>query len=1098
MPKILHLFENLDNRLIQSLVPAATWSATLHQNEHVFTVLGTASPEAILEAQQAGIEVYVAPVPAKLEALLAQADIVQVEYHNTPRINALLRGALPPMRLVVWSHVTGTRIPHILPHAILQMADACIDGRHIKDLHLNSLQLFQSTPESPEESVDGYKQQFTAQIIPGPDFEQLGGFTRKPHASFNIGFAAAPAADCLHPDFISINQEIEIANARFILAGNATNLHLTEQIAGSAIADRFVFIENPSTCTEIFEQLDVFGCPFGIADSTDAQAYLQMAMFSGIPVVVFDPQHIQGMIKHNETGFLAHSKEDYVRTIEFLHNNPIERARVGLNASIFAKTHLGARNTARALQKIYSLLQEQPKTNHAWAHIPQESMPAAAAAPAISQQLVDALDGEGLALEISLGHPEITQQISAERSIANAAPALSAYIMDYARYADADPYLQLWAGLCLEEHTPGAAISAFAAAIEQGFSHWRAKWYLARTLNRVGKVNESRRIYEGLRHDIPDFNGLTADTLFDTPAKAPLQMTIPGIEHRSMAPGTGLPETAPEESTLDATDTADKEIKPDTPLDDLANIDTASSIRVSAIVSTYASEAFIDGCLHNLVGQSLFQKGELEIIVIDAASPENEKEIVKRYQENFNNIVYLRTPEREGLYASWNRGIKLAKGDYITSANTDDRHRKDALEILAGYLDAHPEFVLLYPGQIDTSVPNETFETSTSQKVLNWPPYSYEELERHCIIGSQPIWRRTMHEKYGYFREEFVSAGDYEFWLRLGRHESFFRYPETLGLYYRNPEGIEHGAKHSETETLKIWQEYGMFERGIPVILGGRVIKQARTPEFSTPVGTAMTSRLPFDAYINQFEAALLENKLSEAMAVAETTIKHYGDLPYPQILRAIVLTKQFQFSDALEALDKSIQIDETPEALMELIQLSIASGQEEEALRTTVYLEQKYPSWKDRLTNIKQTLVQDNTTSAHGQARLDDLDYTITSLPDLKQQFKQLLHLKDNNRAEQLAKAAILKFPENHEAWVLKATSDRLNGAFQDAREAIQKSLLIEDSPEALIELFEVSQALGDEEEARNIAMMFDTAYPEYADSFNTLFPNAITRPPA
>ena len=567
-------------------------------------------------------------------------------------------------------------------------------------------------------------------------------------------------------------------------------------------------------------------------------------------------------------------------------------------------------------------------------------------------------------------------------------------------------------------------------------------------------------------------------------------MTIPGTAATSTNGETANNLQANEPLPYEASDTA--ELQEDTAPN------AASNIRVSAIVSTYASEAFIDGCLHNLVGQSLFQKGELEIIVVDAASPENEKEIVARYQENFENIVYLRAPEREGLYASWNRGIKQATGDYITSANTDDRHRKDALEILANYLDAHPEFALLYAGQIDTSVPNETFETSTSQKLLNWPPYSYEELEQHCIIGSQPIWRKAMHEKYGYFREEFVSAGDYEFWLRIGRHESFFRYPETLGLYYRNPKGIEHGANHSETETLKIWQEYGMFDRGIPVILGGRVIKKARTPAFSAPISTAPATRLPFDVYINQFEAALVANKLSEAMAVAEETVKHYGELPYPQILRAIVLTKQLQFSAALDALDKSIQIDETPEALMELVQLSIASGQEEEALRTTVYLEQKYPEWKARLTNIKQTLLQDNTSSAHGQARLDDLDYSITSFPDLKQQFKQLLHLKDINRAEQLAKAAILKFPENHEAWVLKATSDRLNGAFQDARDAIQKSLLIEDSPEALIELFEVSQALGDKEEARNIAMMFDTAYPEYASSFNNLFPDIQNSNPA
>ncbi len=1075
MPKILHLIENLDDRIARSLVPATAYSVMLHQYDHTFVVAGMATPSALRTAQEADIEVVVTPEATSLQLMLSNADIVQIAYRNTPRINALLRGTLPPMRLAIWSHVHGTTAPHLLPRHICKMADICIDGRHIKDPHLNHLQLITS------DELDTVNQEmagtgFLHNIVPSPDFSMLADYVPEAHTAFNIGFAAHPTINCLHPEFASINEKIQLPGAQLLILGDSE--YLAQQTSESSIADRYVFLPTDASTLSLMKQLDVFGCPFGAEGSEDAQAYIQLAMYAGIPVVVFDPSHVQGLIKHNETGFHAQSAEDYVRTIEFLHNNPQERTRIGLNASIFAKTHLGARNVAHELHKVYALLQAQPKTHHAWGQRPQATpVSTPEATPPLSHQLVEALDGEGLAFEISLSHPEIQQQISAERSIATATPAMAAYIERYARCATSDPHIQLWSGLSLEKDKPDAAISAFAAAIEHGFSHWRAQWYLARTLNNVGKTEESRRIYEGLRLANPEFNEITGDTLFDQPVRPPLQMTIPGIKPTA---------------NMDATDEAATGQEGTTEQD---TMDTPPVIRVSAIVSTYASESFIDGCLHNLVSQSLFQKGELEIIVIDAASPENEKDIIERYQENFNNIVYLRTPAREGLYASWNRGIKLAKGDYITSANTDDRHRKDALEILANYLDAHPEFALLYPGQIDTSVPNETFETSSSQKRLNWPTYSYAELERHCIIGSQPMWRKAMHDKYGYFREDFVSAGDYEFWLRMGRHENFFRYPETLGLYFRNPAGIEHGNKHSENETLQIWQEYGMFDRGIPVILGGRVIQKARTPAFSSPTSTASPTRQPFDFYIQKFETAIVENNLPAAMEVAEATIKYYGELPYPQILRAIVLTRQGHYADALEALNQSIQIDETPEALMELIQLSIASGQEEEALRTTVYIEQKYPDWKDKLQDIKQTLLRDNTTQVRGQARLDDLDYSITSFANLKNQFEELLHLKDIGRAEQLAKAAILKFPENHEAWVLKATSDRLNGAFLEAQEAIQQSLLIEDSPEALIELYEVSQALGDEEEAQNIASMFDMAYPEHASSFSHLFPDAIIK---
>jgi FkbM family methyltransferase len=238
-------------------------------------------------------------------------------------------------------------------------------------------------------------------------------------------------------------------------------------------------------------------------------------------------------------------------------------------------------------------------------------------------------------------------------------------------------------------------------------------------------------------------------------------------------------------------------------------------IQVSAIVSTYNSAKFIRGCLENLVNQTLYQKGELEIVVIDSASPQNEESIVKEFQAKYPNIIYERTSERETLYASWNRAIKMARGVYITNANTDDRLRPDALEVIANYLDNQPEISLVYPDQLITNTVNDTWETTKSNRRWNWPSFNYSELENRCIIGSQPMWRKSLHEKYGYFRPEFTSAGDYEFWLRIGKTENFARIPETLGLYYENPQGLEHSSSVGQQETQKILEEYGITRRGV-------------------------------------------------------------------------------------------------------------------------------------------------------------------------------------------------------------------------------------------------------------------------------------------
>jgi len=237
--------------------------------------------------------------------------------------------------------------------------------------------------------------------------------------------------------------------------------------------------------------------------------------------------------------------------------------------------------------------------------------------------------------------------------------------------------------------------------------------------------------------------------------------------------------------------------------------------KVSAIVSTYNSEKFLRGCLEDLTDQTLYQNGELEIIVIDSKSEQNEKQIVSEFQSQYPRIIYHQTESRETLYAAWNRAIALAKGDYITNANTDDRRRQDASEVMAEYLDKNPDVAVVYGDQLITQNENETFDNTQANRRWNWPEFSYEELERRCILGPQPMWRKSLHEKYGNFREELQVAGDYEFWLRVGKTEKIVKLPQVFGLYYEHPRGLEKSSPTMVREVRQIWQEYGISQRGI-------------------------------------------------------------------------------------------------------------------------------------------------------------------------------------------------------------------------------------------------------------------------------------------
>ncbi|HEX6160190.1 MAG TPA: glycosyltransferase [Thermoanaerobaculia bacterium] len=238
---------------------------------------------------------------------------------------------------------------------------------------------------------------------------------------------------------------------------------------------------------------------------------------------------------------------------------------------------------------------------------------------------------------------------------------------------------------------------------------------------------------------------------------------------------------------------------------------------ISAIVSTYNSERFLRGCLEDLEAQTI--AGRLEIIVIDSNSPQSEGEIVREFQQRHDNIRYVRTAERESLYAAWNRAIGLARGTYLTSANTDDRHRPDALERLTNALEANPGAALAYADAAVTLRENDTFHEDAAV-FLRWPDFDRRRLFEVAFIGPQPVWRRDLHERHGLFDASFTAAADYEWWLRLAAAgETFVHVPEVLGLYLASPTSIEHrnpqlNWQESELARERYWRaEWGSRPR---------------------------------------------------------------------------------------------------------------------------------------------------------------------------------------------------------------------------------------------------------------------------------------------
>jgi hypothetical protein len=205
---------------------------------------------------------------------------------------------------------------------------------------------------------------------------------------------------------------------------------------------------------------------------------------------------------------------------------------------------------------------------------------------------------------------------------------------------------------------------------------------------------------------------------------------------------------------------------------------------ITAIISTYNAARFLEGRLVNLLEQSIAV--QLEILVIDSASPQNEQDIVRTLQQKHHNIRYFRTERRESVYQAWNRGVAAARGTYLTNANCDDRLRPDALELMVTALEQG--YDVAYADSLLTWGENETFASYHAYEATRRPSYSRNALLEGCITGSHPMWRAALHNRIGMFDPAYASAGDYDFFARAARQARFIHVPEALGLVWTSPE----------------------------------------------------------------------------------------------------------------------------------------------------------------------------------------------------------------------------------------------------------------------------------------------------------------------
>ena len=192
--------------------------------------------------------------------------------------------------------------------------------------------------------------------------------------------------------------------------------------------------------------------------------------------------------------------------------------------------------------------------------------------------------------------------------------------------------------------------------------------------------------------------------------------------------------------------------------------------KISVIIPTFNGEKRISRAIESVLVQTI---QDFEIIVVDDASTDKTREIVKEYQKK-DNIIKLITLNKNSGGPNIPRriGIQNSKGKYVTLLDQDDMYLPNNLEIKSKILDTYPEIDIIdgFAWMVDEK----------TRQIIDCAPYTFSNF----------MIRKRVFEEIGNFSEKQVN--DDSLWFAKYRkwknHKGIFILKEPLVLYFRHPD----------------------------------------------------------------------------------------------------------------------------------------------------------------------------------------------------------------------------------------------------------------------------------------------------------------------
>src|SRR5688572_11820056 len=181
---------------------------------------------------------------------------------------------------------------------------------------------------------------------------------------------------------------------------------------------------------------------------------------------------------------------------------------------------------------------------------------------------------------------------------------------------------------------------------------------------------------------------------------------------------------------------------------------------VSVIMPVYNCSEYVHDAIESILGQTFT---DFELIIIDDASTDNTKQVVKSFADPRINLI--EKSDNSGLSSSLNMGIDIAKGEFIARMDGDDISLPERLQKQVEFLRVNPKVILC--GSWFQIIPgNYTIEHPLTDEEIRIAFLDY------CAIGHPTVmFNGSLLRSSGLkYNQAIEHAEDYDLWTRMIQH----------------------------------------------------------------------------------------------------------------------------------------------------------------------------------------------------------------------------------------------------------------------------------------------------------------------------------------